>query len=179
MSRKLAVFAVFTLLILGARDRAGAQTIGRSFGPGGGVRVSPVGPLGGLGGTQNPLDLSTGPVTPDLRGVLPVIQTPKLELPPDSEPTVAVTGETDRERRDTPVMPFDTATSSAHDVRQNLAEVNEDDDISQQQAVMVSGSPSDNEDDDDDDDQDEGDIPWWVWLLCMIGAVMVVSWLRD
>jgi hypothetical protein len=178
MSRKLAVITFFTLLILASHDRAATQTIGRSFGPGGGIGLSPVGPLGGIGNTPNPLDISTDSITPNLNSTLPVIQTPVLELPPGSNSTVGATVDTDPERRDTPVTPVDSSTSSVRDVRQNLTEVNEDDTL-QQQAVVVTGSPPDNEDEDDDDNEDEGDIPWWVWLLCVVGVAVVLGWLSD
>lgn len=177
MLRKFAVIAVFTTMLLLSCDRTEAQMIGRPLGPSGGFGAGPVGPLGGSGGIQEPLRLSSDSTTPTLRGTLPVIQTPELELPPGSGPAIAVNGQTDPRHQDAPATPVGSVTSDQRDVRQDLAEVNDLDEISQQPAVAVSGGVPDNEG--EDDDQDEGDLPWWVWLLLVAGVVMVVRRVRG
>ena len=71
-------------------------------------------------------------------------------------------------------MPLAAEASSESDVRQDLGEVNE---FSQQAAVAVGGGEQDDEG--DDEDPEEGDMPWWVWLLVVVGVAMVVSRLRG
>jgi hypothetical protein len=71
-------------------------------------------------------------------------------------------------------MPLDAETSLDRDVGQDLGEVNE---FSQQAAVAVGGGEQDDEG--DDEDPEEGDMPWWVWLLVVAGVAMVVSRLRG
>jgi len=121
--------------------------------------------------------VSTDLTAPNLRGTLPVIQTPELRLPSGSESAIAVDGQADQGPQDAAAMPLDAQASSEDAVRQDLGKVNEADDISQAAAVAVSGGEQD--DQGDDDDNDEGDMPWWVWLLVVVGVVTVVSRLRG
>ena len=174
MLRNLAHIAVVATLLFSAYDRAPAQTIGSNFGSSGSFGAGPVVPLGGIGGTPTPLPLSNDPTALNLRGTLPVIQSPELKLPADSESATAVNGQPDQGLQDTPAMPGGTETSLEGDVRQDLGKVN---DFSQQAAVAVSGGEQDDEG--DDDDPEEGDTPWWVWLLVVVGVAMVVSRLRS
>ena len=174
MLRNLAIIAVAAALLLSAHDWAQAQTIGSNFGSSGGLGAGPVVPLGGIGGTQTPLHLSNDPTALNLRGTLPVIQSPELKLPTGLESATAVNGQADQGAQDTSAMPLDVETSSDRDVRQDLGEVNE---FSQQAAVAVGGGEQDDEG--DDEDPEEGDMPWWVWLLVVAGVAMVVSRLRG
>jgi hypothetical protein len=175
MLRNLAVIAGVAAILLSAHHRAQAQTIGSSFGSSGGFGAGPAVPLGGIGGAQAPLHLSTDLTAPDLRGTLPVIQTPELTLPADAESATAADGQADPGAQDTPAMTSGSETSLDRKVPQDLGEVNE---FSRQAAVAAS-SGGEQDDDGDDDDNDEGDTPWWVWLLVVVGVAVVVSRLRG
>lgn len=173
MARQLTVVAILAFLLLWSHDRAEAQTIGRPIGSGGGFGAGPVGPLGG-GSVQEPLGVSADPITPSLGGTLPDIQTPEVELPPSSEPAIAVNGQAVERSREEPTLPPDTATISQSDDHYPSADVSSDDTL-RDQDVTAGGAPGHEDKDNDDDD---GDTPWWVWLLVVIGVAIVASWLR-